>query len=189
MFPFSTIILLANLNTTLPPTAMPGWSIDKFKRHEHNFGSISAINTSNDSEIKNINTPEEREVFAVINNVFSKLESFSGLEPGWDGDGSIVPSENDLDNAIEFVRSIPAVLTLPKAMLSGNGTVGLYWDDSIVYTDIQFESNKTISIFSRNRLSGEEIFIDSVNLDDINNDWYFDILNALLSPGRTQAAA
>jgi len=122
-------------------------------------------------------------------DVFAQLDSYSKLEPGWDGPGSAKPSFINIELAIDFIGSIPAIFPLPKAMLSRDGELGLYWDDSVVYVDIQFESDHTLSVFSRDRSSGKEKFVDSVDVTAINPNWYFDTLDALLISTRYAVAA
>ncbi len=115
-------------------------------------------------------------------DVYFQLNSYSKLEAGWDGSDSVGPSPIDVKLAIDFVKSIPAIFPLPKTMLSRDGEIGLYWDDNLVYLDIQFEPDKALSVFSRDRLTGKEKFLDSVDVASINSSWYFDALGALLSP-------
>ena len=194
MEPLSTIALLASL--ALPATAKPNWSTEKPIKNESVATSIiskeyyygMAVKESTIAELK---TPirEKIPVVNTTNDVFFQLDRYSKLEPGWDGPDSVSPSSNDIELAIDFVDSIPAVFPLPKAMLSRDGVVGLYWDDSFVYIDIQFEPDQALSVFSRDRSSGKEKFVDSIDVTTITPSWYFDTLDALLSPsGYAQAA-
>lgn len=194
MFPLSTFILLANLNSSLLPTAMPSWGSPKTKKHERCLTSIITKNYYSDiasekSLIDDLIVPHEESIFENINNVFLKLRSFSQLEAEWDGPDSVVPSSSDIDKATNFVASIPAILPLPKAMLSRDGIVGLYWDDSVIYVDIQFEQDNSISIFSKDRSSGKERFVNSIDLANIDHDWYLDTLHDFLHPARDVLAA
>ena len=117
----------------------------------------------------------------VQRDIFSQLESYSNLEPNWDGPDSVIPSRLDIDRVINFVETIPVIFPQPKAMISRNGDIELYWDDSIVYIDIQFEPDNMLSLFSRNRSSGEERFFDTVDIATIDSNWYFDALDVLLN--------
>ncbi len=194
MEPLSTIALLASL--ALPATALPTWSSKKTTKHEGVVTSIiskehyredatqestiAELTMTHDEKILVANTPSD---------VCSQLVGYSKLEAGWDGPDSVTPSSNDIELAIDFVDSIPAVFPLPKAMLSGDGTVGLYWDDTLMYIDIQFESDRTLSMFSRDRSSGKERFTDSIDVAAINPSWFFETLGELLSSAGYALAA
>lgn len=192
----TTIALLASL--VLPTTAKPDWFSENTKKNENISTSIIR------AELYNFNnTPADQETIAELRipignkipektsatDVFSRLASYSKLQPDWDGADSIVPSIVDVKLAINFVESIPPIFPLPKPMLSREGVIGLYWDDGSVYIDIQFDSENTLSVFSRDRSSRKEKFVDSVDITSIDSNWYYDTLNMLLTPvGHVQAA-
>lgn len=194
MEPLSTIAIIVTLH--LPPTAKPNWSTEETKRTEKVATSIISIEHYN-------HTPADQATIEALwipignkipdktspTDVFSKLSSYSKLQPDWDGADSVVPSITDVKLAIDFVESIPAIFPLPKPMLSREGVIGLYWDDGSVYIDIQFDSENTLSVFSRDRSSGKEKFVDSVDITSIDSNWYYDTLDMLLTPvGHVQAA-
>lgn len=184
MEPLSTIALLASL--ALPATALPNWGANKkskeggidtsltrmyFAAPEATFEKpMSAVETSNLSTV------------VTSGGVLSQLSSFAKLEAGWDGPDSVVPAEEHIEAALDFVLSMPPVFPLPKAMLTADGEVGLYWDDKNIYMDIAFEPEGKISIYSKVRSSGKEKFLDSVDTSVINSNWYFDALGDLLIP-------
>jgi hypothetical protein len=196
MEPLSTIAFITTLSLSLPATAKPNWNIEKAKKTEKVATSIISVEHYN-------NAPAEQATIAELRipignkiqgktsatDVFSKLSSYSKLQPDWDGADSKVPSITDVKLAIDFVESIPAIFPLPKPMLSREGVIGLYWDDGSVYIDIQFDSEHTLSVFSRDRSSGKEKFVDSVDITSIDSNWYYDTLDMLLTPvGHVQAA-
>lgn len=191
MIQLSTLILLANLNSSLPPTAMPIWSFPKTKKQGRCLTSIITENYSTNNKFIKDDLIELREEqkFENINNVFSRLKSFSQLSDEWDGPDSKVPSLEDIEKVINFVMSIRAVFLLPKAMLSRDGTVSLYWDDSVIYVDLQFEHDNTISIFSKDRSSGKEMYVESIDVESIDRDWYIDTLREFFHPSRDVLAA
>lgn len=194
MEPLSTIAILASL--ALPATAKPNWSTEKTKRTEKVATSIISIEhysklSAKEPTIAELSIPIGKEI-PVINSatdVFSRLVSYSKLQPDWDGTDSVIPSTTDIQWAIDFVESIPPIFPLPKAMLSRDGVIGLYWDDGSVYIDIQFDSDHTLSVFSRDRSSGKEKFVDSVDMTSINSSWYYDTLDALLTRAEHVQAA
>jgi hypothetical protein len=194
MEPLSTIAFIATMS--LPATTKPNWNTEKTKRTEKVATSIISVDHYN-------NKPADQETIAELRipignkisdktpatDVFSRLNSYSKLQPDWDGADSIVPSSNDVKLVIDFVESIPPIFPLPKPMLSREGVIGLYWDDGSVYIDIQFDSEHTLCVFSRDRVSGEEKFVDSADITSIDSNWYYDTLEMLLTPmGHVQAA-
>ena len=194
MEPLSTIAFIATMS--LPATAKPNWNIEKTKTTEKLATSIISVehynNTLADQEtIAELRIPIGNKIpdKTSATDVFSRLVSYSKLQPDWDGVDSIVPSIIDVNLAIDFVESIPPIFPLPKPMLSREGVIGLYWDDGSVYIDIQFDSENTLSVFSRDRSSGKEKFVDSVDITSIDSNWYYDTLDMLLTPvGYVQAA-
>lgn len=190
MEPLSTIALLVTLTTA---TVIPNLNSEKPKKHKHIVTSISLYDESSVMESTVVDLMKQRDkkisVANITNDALSQLDVYSKLEPGWDGPGSVTPSSIDIDLATDFVASIPAVFPLPKAMLSSDGTVGLYWNDPLMYIDIQFESDRTLSMFSRDRSSGKERFIDSIDVATINASWFFNTLGELLNPAEDVLAA
>lgn len=190
MEPLSTMALLVTLTTA---TVIPNFNSDKPKKHKSIVTSINLYNDDSvmESTVADLMKLREKKipVANTTNDALSQLFVYSELEPGWDGPGSVTPSSIDIDLATDFVASIPAVFPLPKAMLSSDGTVGLYWDDTRMYIDIQFESDRTLSMFSRDRSSGKERFIDSIDVVTINPSWFFDTLGELLNPAEDALAA
>ncbi len=182
----TTIALLTSL--ALPATAKPNWVSEKTKINDRVSTSIISFDhyrmPSTEATIAELRVPIGNKIEDKIseNDVFYKLASYSKLEPDWDGADSVIPSITDVQLAIDFVESMPAIFPFPKAMLSRNGVIGLYWDDGSVYIDIQFDSDNTLSVYSRDRSSGKEEFVDSVDITGINSSWYYDALNILLTP-------
>lgn len=190
MEPLSTIALLASFATA---TVIPSFNPEKQKKHKHIETSISlyddaCIIESTVADLMKHNTKKTTEV-NFTNGTLAQLDVYSMLEPGWDGPGSVPPLQADIDLAKKVVNSVPAVFPLPKAMLSADGTVGLYWNDAHVYIDIQFESDQTLSMFSRNRSSDKERFFDSIDVTFINSNWFFNTLGELLSHTEDALAA
>ena len=196
MEPLSTIAIITTLSLSLPATAKPNWNIEKAKKNEKVATSIISVEHYNNAPTDQATIAELRIPIGnkiqgnnSVNDVFSRLASYAKLQPDWDGADSLVPSITDVELAINFVESIPNIFPLPKPMLSRQGVIGLYWDDGSVYIDIQFDSENTLSVFSRDRSTGKEEFVDSVDVTSINSNWYYDALDMLLTPvGHVQAA-
>lgn len=190
MEPLSTIALLATLTTA---TVIPNFNSEKPKKHRSIVTSISLYNevTVMESTVADLMRQHDKKIFVtnITNDALAQLNGYSELEPGWDGPDSVTPSSSDIDLATDFIASIPAVFPLPKAMLSSDGTLGLYWNDTLMYVDIQFESDRTLSVFLRDRSSEKERFIDSIDVTTINPSWFFNTLGELLSPAEDALAA
>lgn len=190
MEPLSTMVLLASLATA---TVIPSFNPERQKKHKHIETSISlydgaGIEESTVADFTKHST-KKTSVVSFTNDTVTQLDVYSELEHGWDGPDSVPPSQADIDLAKKFVNSVPAVFPLPKAMLSSDGTVGLYWNDAHIYIDIQFESDHTLSMFSRNRSSDKERFFDSIDVSSIDSNWFFNTLEELLSQTEDALAA
>ncbi|KJV06226.1 hypothetical protein [Methylocucumis oryzae] len=184
MEPLSTVVLWASL--VLPATVIQNWPTEKTKKNETVTTSIISNYYVRDSGVKTSSIVEpialEENVNVVVNisnDVFSQLNSYFELKSGWDGPDSSPPASTDIESAINFANLIPPIFPMPKAMLSSDGEVGLYWDDNIAYIDLQFESDQTLSIFSRDRSSGKETFIEA-DITTIDSEWFFDTFGELL---------
>ena len=193
MEPLSTVVLWASL--VLPATVIQNWPTEKTKKNETVTTSIISNYYVRDSGVTTSSIAEpialEENTYVVVNisnDVFSQLNSYFELKSGWDGPDSFPPTSTDIESAINFVNSIPSIFPMPKAMLSSDGEVGLYWDDNIAYIDLQFESDQTLSIFSRDRSSGKEKFIEA-DIATIDSEWFFDTFGELLRPSGYGLAA
>ncbi len=190
MEPLSTIALFVTLTTA---TVIPNFYSEKAKKHKSAITSISLYHETLMMEptIADLMKQHDRKtsVVNITNDTLSQLDAYAELESGWDGPDSATPSSSDIGLATDFIASIPPIFPLPKTMLSSDGTVGLYWNDPLIYIDIQFESDHTLSMFSRDRSSGKERFIDSIDVATINSSWFFNTLSELLSPAGDALAA
>ena len=192
----STIVLLASL--TLPSTVISGVKIEKKQKSAADL--TSGVGWGMNLQIKKEQTVLESRVPILTftepqisensqNELHVQLLQYLQLEDGWDGERSVRPSDDTLQTAIEFTNLIPTIFPLPKAMISSNGEPGLYWDYKDVFTDIQFESLNTFSLFSRDRKTGKEIFKDSIDLLTVDSDWFFANCDSLLGSAEYLEAA
>lgn len=78
---------------------------------------------------------------------------YSGLQDGWDGEGSAAPSPVAIDDLRSLVRQLPPGLAVPKTMLSSSGTPGLYWDERDYFIDLEFHGEGQISMFVKPKSS------------------------------------
>jgi len=94
---------------------------------------------------------------------FDKTEgeilSYINLTEGWDGYEAIVPDEETINSALLFLNLIKVELfPAPKAMLSNDGEVSLYWEAEGRYLEIGFDGENQFSylIDSKDITKGED---------------------------------
>jgi hypothetical protein len=76
------------------------------------------------------------------------LIDYQFLPHDWDGyDGQPAKATALLD-ALEFLVQLPRTLPVPSPMLSGSGTIGLYWDRGTYYASLEFEGDGTYTLLT-----------------------------------------
>jgi len=73
--------------------------------------------------------------------VEEELWGYLRLEEGWDGSGSVAPSEHAVKNAISFLHRFPDTMMEPTPMVAADGEVGLYWRHKGAYVEIDFAAD------------------------------------------------
>lgn len=110
---------------------------------------IDSSSFTSASDISVNKAESDTRLFQNISHVKTKYDETSGellsyvdLEDDWDGYGGVAPQKETVFSCSELLsvlnkKNIP----LPKAMLSGDGEVSLYWTDkkSDVHIEIGFE--------------------------------------------------
>jgi hypothetical protein len=96
--------------------------------------------------------------------VEEELWGYLRLEEGWDGSGSVAPSEHAVKNAISFLHRFPDTMMEPTPMVAADGEVGLYWRHKGAYVEIDFAADGMMFGYGRD-LDGKEVFIDDVFAD------------------------
>lgn len=78
-----------------------------------------------------------------MNELLRTLIDYQFLPHDWDGyDGHPAKPSAMLD-VLEFLVQLPGTLPIPSPMLSGSGTIGLYWDRGMHYASLEFEGDGT----------------------------------------------
>jgi hypothetical protein len=91
------------------------------------------------------------------NSLVSKILSYLKLEHDWDGYDGVPPEKQAVISAINFVELLKKENFIqPKAMLSGDGEVGLYWDANGIFIDVGFEESGLMSFYAKTSTS--EVF-------------------------------
>lgn len=96
--------------------------------------------------------------------VINRLLSWAELNDGWDGEDSIAPTRASILKAIDLIKLAPADVPLPKPMLSPSGEVGLYWDLSDRYVDLEFSDSGLFSLYFRQKKEKLERFEPALSL-------------------------
>jgi hypothetical protein len=186
MEPMTTVALLLSL-AGAPMTAMPAWPRDKAVTRSTS-GTTPPLYLSGPQAPQTeyqLEFSEDWSADAAI-PLLDELTAYTDLQEGWDGPGSRPPSLRDIERAFAFVSALPSAIPLPKTMLSPSGTLGLFWDNGMVFADLQFEGDDVISLFTKNRENGREKY-EEVFDNQISSDWCFDRL-AELTAGMPLAA-
>ncbi len=71
------------------------------------------------------------------------LIDYQFLPHDWDGYGGQPAKAAALLDTLEFLLQLPHTLPVPSPMLSGSGTIGLYWDRGTHYASLEFEGDGT----------------------------------------------
>lgn len=101
-----------------------------------------------------------------------ELHSYGGYEANWDGDGAVAPQRAHIGSAVALLEKIPSGYPLPKPMLSASGEVGLYWDHPAVFADIAFEDNEKFSLFTRDKVTKKETYVEGALVNDLDAAWF-----------------
>jgi hypothetical protein len=97
----------------------------------------------------------------------AEIESYKELTEGWDGEGSVTPSNAAIDGARKLIDRLPAGITLPKAMISSSGELGFYWKTDTFYADIAIEDANIFSLFVRSRVNPDrEFYFPALPIDE-----------------------
>jgi len=172
----SGTFLVTTLLFTSPQTEAPRWIImpsvnEDIRRHtKQTFFSgfhYDSLTTSVLYEPATRVEPDAR------GKLLERIASWKTLQAGWDGEQSEAPINSAINLASLFIDTLPRDVSLPKAMLSSSGEIGLYWDTSDIYIDLEFDSDTTFSAYVRNRHTGYESFVDNLSLSSSDLDLIF----------------
>ena len=96
--------------------------------------------------------------------LIKKIESYRYLHENWDGYGGVSPKEEVVRFALQIVFELQKFhIPAPKAMVSGEGEVCLFWKRVNEYIEISLDEHNEASYFIKkdNDVYGEEnCFID-----------------------------
>lgn len=95
------------------------------------------------------------------------VQGYRMLTNGWDGPDSRAPHPEHLTLATLLFKNWPADLPVPSAMISADGTVGMYWPSlEHLYLDAEYDEQGLMSVFARRRHDGHEHFQERLSPQD-----------------------
>lgn len=181
MEPLSTVILLASF-AGLPATTSRNILTEKRERAYSQIATLPQGFVLTSPGFASAGLSLERSKagkLSHMSNVAITLAGYENLEDGWDGEGSVKPESESIKQAITFVSSIPSAIPLPKAMLSSDGQIGLYWDTEDKYADINFDADGSISLYVRDETGANmrESYVAGANPAYLDNAWLTPLLD------------
>lgn len=90
-----------------------------------------------------------------------QLNDYANLEPDWDGYEGIAPPPAAIAAAVRFLRLLDHDVPLPFPQVSGDGSIGIYWEGTDFLIDVGFRGLGQISYFARlgdRRWKGDDPF-------------------------------
>lgn len=97
-------------------------------------------------------------------SLIKRLEAWSTLSDGWDGERSKTPAPEAIQLATHLIDLLPSDRPLPKPMMSSEGVIGLYWDLADRYVDVEIEQGH-YSVYYRLKNTAEEHFLEGLTLE------------------------
>lgn len=187
MEPLSTLMLVASFLVAPAATSRPRWE----RNHNERNVIIPVVPPTT------LDTAGEFTTQRLVLGTSSIAQEFTGLKAYPDRKNSLYerlaafrPSDNqtthtvlskevDINNAVCFVEKLPSGIPLPTLMRSDEGEIGLYWDTNEAYIDVNFDQDGTLSLYSRSREDGQEVFVENINITDLDATWAYENLSAL----------
>jgi hypothetical protein len=172
----SGTFLVTSLLFTSPQTDSPRWiimpSVNADIRH-HTKQSLFTDLHHESLTSSVLYEPATRVESDARGKLLERIVRWKTLQPGWDGEQSEAPIHGAINLAALFIDALPRDVSLPKAMLSSSGEIGLYWDTLDHYIDLEFSSDTTFSAYFRDRHTGKERFVDNLSMSARDFDLIF----------------
>ncbi|MBP0018953.1 MAG: hypothetical protein J7647_15570 [Cyanobacteria bacterium SBLK] len=81
--------------------------------------------------------------YSKCTSLIKTLNTYLTLPNDWDGYDGVAPTTQTIQDCIFFVKQLPQSIKVPKPMIGGSGTVGLYWEKDDIYAEVCFEGDST----------------------------------------------
>lgn len=104
-----------------------------------------------------------------FNKLCDRIRQFRDLPRDWDGYDGQPASFEIAREARAILNLLPRQASLPKAMLSGNGEIALYWESNGNYLELSFDGSGHYSYFfdkdSQPVAQNDAVAVDGVALN------------------------
>lgn len=113
-----------------------------------------------------------------FSEAMAEMREFGYLSAGWDGRGSVAPPIELIDEAIAFLRALPAEMLPPDASASADGTVMWYWDTPRLYASMSFMKAGYQIFYAKDKLSGDRFSSANMSREAVIPADFLDFLRA-----------
>lgn len=79
----------------------------------------------------------------------AEIISYRELRDGWEGDDSVAPARQAINEALAFIDLIPIGSAVPEPMVAADGEVGFYWNTGGAYIDVSFRGTGQLSYYAK----------------------------------------
>jgi hypothetical protein len=90
----------------------------------------------------------------------NRIQSLGNYSDGWNTPESLGPSEQTVEDAMNFVPLLPNIANLPNIGLADDGEISFIWDTDGLYLDLGFLGNGLYSLYAK-LPNGQEITVDN----------------------------
>ena len=93
-----------------------------------------------------------------------ELLNYSTLTENWDGYGAEPIPETTIQNAFQFLKTLPPYVMPSRIAPSGDGEINIIWDSQETYADFGINNDGTYSFFlesGENKIYGDDIPVET----------------------------
>lgn len=98
------------------------------------------------------------------NELFNKVDSFSGLQPGWASQGSLAPTPIAIAQAKQFIDLLPSGTQLPHVSVAEDGEINFFWHSDSSYIDVGIYGDNKIHYY----VESEAVDIDKDGIEPLS---------------------
>ena len=131
------------------------------------------INVGGHHEVLQIEAAPDLKVPYHQEGAAKEMQSYRGLPDGWDGPGSLAPSDRTIDTALVFLASLPLETHRPEAGATYEGSAEWYWRSSKGRAAVSFRDN-LMTYYVR---VGDRVESGSTKISSLS--WPADLLKSL----------
>lgn len=115
--------------------------------------------------------PAQQSAGALKDRLYQELMTYL---PVGNEDPSIEPVSkiDEILAANDFLQKLPGSIPLPTLQRNHAGQIGMYWDNDLVYIDVDIESGSTVSMYVREQSTDKQFMIEDVQINQIDANWF-----------------